>query len=311
MKISVIIPVYNAEKHIEKAVKSSLRQKETGEVILVEDASTDKSLQICMNLEKKYPKVKLFKHFDGKNHGAGASRNLGIKNATFNYIAFLDADDFYLPDRFDKVYEIFKKYPNIDGVYEATGFHYYDNLAKKKWTSRHHRKLATLNAKVSSDQLFSQMTIKKGGYLHLDGIVVKKNLFDKCGFFFENLEFHQDTAIILQMSIYGKLLPGRLNVPVAMRGIHKGNRVLTNYDRNYTSYLLWKTLFFWALKRQVSKKKLTILYFYYFYCFLLLIRINKWKIKGILIDNDKILSLIIKHPILFLKAVQLYFKVKI
>jgi glycosyltransferase involved in cell wall biosynthesis len=311
MKISVIIPVYNAEKLIEKAVKSSLEQKETNEVILVEDASTDNSLEICRNLEKKHSKVKLFKHFDGQNHGAGATRNLGIKNATFDYIAFLDADDYYLPERFNKVYDIFKKFPSIDGVYEATGFHYYEKSAKKKWTSRHRTNLVTLNKEVSFDLLFRQLTIKKAGYLHLDGIVVKKKLFEKCGFFFENLVFHQDTAIILQMALFGKFMPGRLNVPVAMRGIHNGNRVLTNYDQNYTKYLLWKTLFHWALEQRVANKNLAILYFYYFYCFLTLIKKNKRKVKNVLIDNDKFLTLIVKHPILFFKAILLYLKIKV
>jgi len=67
-----------------------LQQPETGEILLVEDNLPDNCLQICQKLEKEHEKVRLLRHPDGKNHGAGATRNLGIKNAEFNYIAFLD-----------------------------------------------------------------------------------------------------------------------------------------------------------------------------------------------------------------------------
>ena len=57
MYVSVIIPVYNAEKYVTQAVESALSQPETAEVILIEDASPDKALQICQELAKKHSKV--------------------------------------------------------------------------------------------------------------------------------------------------------------------------------------------------------------------------------------------------------------
>ncbi|MFV9691842.1 MAG: glycosyltransferase family 2 protein, partial [Desulfobacteria bacterium] len=117
MKISVIIPVYNAEKYVRNAIESALQQPETGEILLVEDNSPDNCLQICRDLEKKHEIVELLRHPDGRNHGAGASRNLGIKNAKFDYISFLDADDYYLPGRFEAARRLFEKYHDIDGVY--------------------------------------------------------------------------------------------------------------------------------------------------------------------------------------------------
>src|SRR5210317_669111 len=96
MDISVVIPVFNAERYVESAVESALRQSETAEVILVEDNSPDNALEICQRLEAQDPRVRLFRHGDGKNHGAGESRNLGIRNARCDYIAFLDADDYYV-----------------------------------------------------------------------------------------------------------------------------------------------------------------------------------------------------------------------
>lgn len=101
IEISVIIPVYNAAEFLEKAVKSAAYFDEVKEIILAEDQSTDHSLEICRRLVSEIPKVKLFQHPNGENRGAGASRNLGIDHATSDFIAFLDADDYYLPNRFD------------------------------------------------------------------------------------------------------------------------------------------------------------------------------------------------------------------
>ena len=80
MQISVIIPVYNAEDFVTLAVESALAQPETGEVILIEDGSPDNSLTICQELEEKYNKVRLLRHPHGRNKGAAASRNLGMKS---------------------------------------------------------------------------------------------------------------------------------------------------------------------------------------------------------------------------------------
>ena len=124
IKISVVIPVYNAETYVLKAAESAIQQAEVSEVLLIEDGSYDNSLQICVYLENKYAEIRVLRHPDG----AGASRNLGIKNAKFEYIAFLDADDFYLPKRFTVPIMLFKMNPNIDGVYEAVGVHFYNNL---------------------------------------------------------------------------------------------------------------------------------------------------------------------------------------
>ncbi|MGZ5284046.1 MAG: glycosyltransferase family 2 protein, partial [Kaistella sp.] len=77
MKISVIIPVYNAAAFLRKAVESALKHTAVAEVLLIEDASPDHSLEICKELVSENQKVKLFQHHDLGNHGAGASRNLG------------------------------------------------------------------------------------------------------------------------------------------------------------------------------------------------------------------------------------------
>ena len=133
MEITVVIPVYNAEKYLTKSVESALSQPQVGEIILIEDRSPDKSLELCMDLQSKHSKVKVLRHADNKNLGAAESRNLGIRSAKHQYIAFLDADDYFLPERFDVPCEILTKYKDIDGVYESIGMHFYSDTARKKW----------------------------------------------------------------------------------------------------------------------------------------------------------------------------------
>ena len=130
MLISVIIPVYNAENFVTSAVESALNQPETGEIILIEDGSPDKCLLVCRELEKKYPKVKLIQHENGKNKGAAESRNLGILHSKYEYIAFLDADDIYLPNRFCIAKKKFSLDPSVDAVLEAVVLNFLKTIAQ-------------------------------------------------------------------------------------------------------------------------------------------------------------------------------------
>ena len=95
-KISVIIPVYNVEKWLNKCVDSILSQSyENFEVILVNDGSTDKSKDICDQYLKEDNRVKVF---DILNSGQSVARNIGLKEAKGDYILFIDSDD-YISDK--------------------------------------------------------------------------------------------------------------------------------------------------------------------------------------------------------------------
>ncbi|MDQ0784192.1 glycosyltransferase family 2 protein [Chryseobacterium sp. W4I1] len=134
MKISVIIPVYNAEKYVTKAVNSVLQFDEVDEVILIEDGSPDHALTVCLELAQKHERVQLFQHSDKKNHGAGASRNLGIEKASGDFIAFLDADDYFLSNRFDAEKEHFKN-SDIEGVFNAIGTEFLTEKGREDFLS--------------------------------------------------------------------------------------------------------------------------------------------------------------------------------
>lgn len=107
-KISIIIPVYNAEKYLEMTLNSVRTQTFTDyEVICMNDGSTDKSLQI---LEKFAKQDNRFKIYSQSNAGGSVARNNALKKATGKYIAFLDNDDVYHPNYLERLYENIEKY---------------------------------------------------------------------------------------------------------------------------------------------------------------------------------------------------------
>jgi len=109
-KISVIVPAYNAENHIEKTINSLLNQTlKDLEIIIVNDGSLDNTLQIL----KKYSKK--IKIIDQKNSGPGGARNAGIKAATGEYIGFLDSDDTQDESMYEQMYKKAKE-KNYDMV---------------------------------------------------------------------------------------------------------------------------------------------------------------------------------------------------
>lgn len=102
--LSVIVPVYNMAKdgNLEYCMNSLVNQTLEGmEIIAVDDASTDNSLEILRNFEKKYPeRVKVIASPENKRQGG--ARNLGLKEANGQYIGFMDADDWAALDLFEK-----------------------------------------------------------------------------------------------------------------------------------------------------------------------------------------------------------------
>lgn len=96
MKISIIIPVYNAEMFLRECLDSVVSQTIVEkEILCIDDGSSDASFEILGQYRKQYPYIRVFRQ---ENKGAGEARNIGLKEAVGDYVCFLDADDFYLAD---------------------------------------------------------------------------------------------------------------------------------------------------------------------------------------------------------------------
>lgn len=104
--ISIVIPVYNKEKYVGKCIESILNQTyKDYELILVDDGSTDDSLNVLKQYHDKRVKV-----FSKKNEGVSCTRNYGLKKTTMPYILFIDADDYLEPDMLEVFVSVIKKY---------------------------------------------------------------------------------------------------------------------------------------------------------------------------------------------------------
>lgn len=100
--ISIIMPCYNSEAFLEKTIESVFQQTyHPIELIIVDDGSTDRSPAILLESAKKYPTLKLFTQ---KNSGPYPARNLALQHAQGEFIIFLDADDYWMPDCLEKLY---------------------------------------------------------------------------------------------------------------------------------------------------------------------------------------------------------------
>ena len=117
--ISIIIPFLNAEKFIEEAIESVLAQSyDEWELLLADDGSTDRSTEIAQRYAKRYPeKVRYVEHEGHRNIGLSATRNLGIREARGELIAFLDSDDVWLPRKLERQMAILDSQPLADMVY--------------------------------------------------------------------------------------------------------------------------------------------------------------------------------------------------
>lgn len=103
--ISIIIPIYNLEIYLENCIDSIIKQTYKNlEIILVDDCSTDGSINICRTYEKRDKRVKVIKKM--RNEGAGMARNAGIDIAQGQYIMFVDGDDFIAYDCVEEIYAI-------------------------------------------------------------------------------------------------------------------------------------------------------------------------------------------------------------
>lgn len=234
-------------------MESATSLKEVGEVLLIEDGSEDSSLEICAKIQMENSKVRLFRHPNGENRGASASRNLGLKKASLEFIAFLDSDDWYLSNRFFQTKEEFKN-NEVDGVYEPIGTFFYQDesyLFGKKLDKVNGEKIVTfLKKPVQSKELFYSLLSQENGNFSTDGITLRKSLIERIGLFSLDLEIHEDTEFWIRCAYFGNLVAPLNPSVVAMRGVHGNN---SNNKVNFYS----KAKFYNEVFHQFHKENLT------------------------------------------------------
>lgn len=105
--ISVIVPIYNAEKYLARCIESVLKQTYPNlEILLINDGSTDDSKEICKRYASEYP---LIKYIEKNNGGQSSARNLGLEICKGEYIGFVDSDDWISCDMYKYLYELIQR----------------------------------------------------------------------------------------------------------------------------------------------------------------------------------------------------------
>ncbi len=203
--VSVILPVYNGEEFLDDAIQSVLAQSyRTLELIVVDDGSTDRTREIALS----YPKVKYIHQL---HRGAAAARNNGILASFGKYLAFLDADDLWQPDKLSIQVNAFEMYPAVEIV---TG--HVQQFSNSDSESPHAR-----NYRFSNEPM--------PGYL-LIAILIKRDVLAKVGMFDESC--NSEAEVIDWFVKIREKKPNILVLPqlVAKRRIHGQNISLIHQE---------------------------------------------------------------------------------
>lgn len=209
--VSVIIPTYNRAHLVGRAIESVLNQTYQGfELIIIDDGSKDNTVEVINKFQQKDNRIIYLKH--DKNKGGSAARNTGIKASRGEYIAFLDSDDEWLPEKLEKQINVFKKSSdNIGLVYSG----YYEVLEQNG-------EVLSKIIPIFKGDIYKN--ILKSNILGSPTPLIRKICFEKAGLFDETLLSCQDWDLWIRIAKYYKF--DFLKETLAKYYIH-GNQIST------------------------------------------------------------------------------------
>lgn len=185
-KFSIIIPVYNKAEYLERTLKSVLSQSfDDYEVVLVNDGSTDDSLEVMSSMKNHRIKI-----INKKNGGVSSARNAGISNASGEWITFFDADDIMYADALQIYNKLIEDYPQYDVIVAAT------DQSQKQYPS-------TNEIRIIEDYDYENAaSYAKHGFslVNTDCICIRRTLLDKVGYFNEEYTHGEDQDLWKRLS---------------------------------------------------------------------------------------------------------------
>lgn len=189
MHFSVIIPLFNKERHISRAISSVIHQTvKDFEIIIVNDGSTDSSIEKVLNFSDS--RIKLINQ---TNAGVSAARNRGISMANNEYICFLDADDAWKEDFLENIVVLVKNFPQV-GAY-ATGYEIIQSSNKKAISKR----IGNLKNGVGVINYFKESM--DSPLISASSIMIPKFTFSKVGAFKEYLKRGEDLEMWMRIAL--------------------------------------------------------------------------------------------------------------
>ncbi len=165
--VSIIIPVYNAQKYIKETIESALNQTYKNiEIIVVDDGSIDETAAIVESFQN--PRIV---YIYQENQGQSSARNTGIRKAKGTYIAFLDADDLFLPRKIEEQVSFLENHPDC-GLCYCDNYHFFSNQPDK---------LFHFSVKTYSGLIFDKLL--EENFINPLSVLLKKEILDEYGEF--------------------------------------------------------------------------------------------------------------------------------
>lgn len=240
-KISVVVPCYNASQWISATLDSVLDQDWTDlEVIVVDDGSSDDSAQI---VRENFPEVRLVQQ---DNKGVAAARNKGISLATGDWIAFVDADDIWLPNKLRMQWNSLQHSPEARMVYSA--WHVWnctdplpdrellDNLSAAK--------AGTNGYEGPSGWIYPELLADC--HVWTSTVLIHRSLLEQIGSFNEGLRIGEDYDLWLRASRHTPIL--RVPLPLALYRMHPHSITKAAPSKNYQAFVIMKALESWGMR---------------------------------------------------------------
>lgn len=163
--ISIITPIYNDRRYLPETAASVMAQTRSDwEWVIVDDGSSDGTYEYCLDLARRDSRIRVMRHPGGSNLGPAASRNLAIRYASGEYLAFLDGDDLFLHDKLERDIATFERHPDAVSLYSRI-LNWYDEANPPELSARN--KAGVLG--IACDEVLAAPTI----LLH-----VLRNLYD-------------------------------------------------------------------------------------------------------------------------------------
>lgn len=226
--LSVVIPLYNKENFIKDTVESVFNQTYSDfELLVIDDCSTDNSYKIVSQIVD--PRLSIISH--KTNKGLSASRNTGIKNSTSNYIAFLDADDLWKPHFLEEIVHLIKTFPKAS----LFATNYEEIIDKKVIVVTNNGAEKIENKQILVDNYFT-LSLKQPLY-NQSSFCVKKEIFEKIGFYNEKITFGEDVDFNIRAHMNFKLAYSNCSLSqyntISENQITQSNlssKILTDFD---------------------------------------------------------------------------------
>jgi glycosyltransferase involved in cell wall biosynthesis len=202
-RVSVVVIFLDAEEFIAEAIRSVTDQTfESWELLLVDDGSTDGSTDVARQLVAEDPdRVRLLQHPGGQNRGMSASRNLGLQAAKGEFVAFLDADDVYLPEKLERQSALLDAHPEAAMVYGPT-VHWHSWTGRAEDAARDYpRKLGvTPESMIRPPELVRRYLTRVAWPPGTCGVMVRRAAAERVGGFEERF-----TAVFEDQAFFYKL----------------------------------------------------------------------------------------------------------